>query len=111
MVEFIASNAHRRLNELPVGSVNIKAAVCYWTMIPVEFSTEFLDALRHKDSCSVVDIHSPSSIDSLVKFNRSGANRYLYLLQIVGKTEGPDSKGIPDHLVHAKVLVFDYGVN
>jgi hypothetical protein len=109
MVEFIASNAFRRLNELSVGSVKIKAAVCYWTMPPNEFGPDFLAALRHKESCLVVDIHSPTSIDSLAKFGQAGANLYLYLFQIVGKTEGPDSKGIPDHLMHAKVFVFDYG--
>lgn len=111
MIEFIASNAYRRLNELAVGSIRINAAVCYWTMPPNDLGPEFLSALRHKDSCLVVDIHSPTSIDSLAKFNQAGANIYLYLFQIVGKTEVPDARGIPDHLMHAKVFVFDYGSN
>lgn len=111
MVEFVASNARRRLNELAIHSIKINAAVCYWTMPPAEFCPEFLSALKHKDSCLVVDIHSPTSIDSLAEFNRAKANVFLYLFQIVGKTETPDSKGIPDHLMHAKVFVFDYGTN
>ena len=109
MVEFITSNASRRLNELSVGAVKINAAVCYWTMPPNELSPEFVSALSHRESCLVVDIHAPTSIDSLSKLNLAGANVFLYLFQIVGKTEVIDSKGIADHLMHAKVFVFDYG--
>jgi hypothetical protein len=111
MIEFVASNAHRRLNELAIHSIKINAAVCYWTMPSNEFCPEFLSALKNKDSCLVVDIHSPTSIDSLAEFTQAGANIFLYLFQIVGKTETPDSKGIPDHLMHAKVFIFDYGTN
>ena len=111
MIEFIASNAYRRLNELSVDSVKINAAVCYWTMPPGDLAPAFISALRHKESCLVVDIHSPTSIDSLAKLNLAGANVFLYLFQIVGKTEVTDSKGISDHLMHAKVFVFDYGTS
>ena len=111
MIELIASNAYRRLNELSVGSVKINAAVCYWTMPPGDLASAFISALRHEESCLVVDIHSPTSIDSLAKLNIAGAHIYLYLFQIIGKTEVADSKGIPDHLMHAKVFVFDYGTS
>ena len=111
MIEFIASNAYRRLNELSVGAVKINAAVCYWTIPLDDLAPEFISALRHKDSCLVVDIHSPTSIDSLTKLNLVGAHVFLYLFQIVGKTEVADSKGIPDHLMHAKIFVFDYGTS
>jgi|GEM_PF-4477350 len=109
MIEFIASNAYRRLNELSVGSVRINAAVCYWTMPPGELVPSFVSALQHEESCLVVDIHSPTSIDSLAKLNNAGSNIFLYLFQLTGKTETADSKGIPDHLMHAKIFVFDYG--
>ena len=111
MTEFIASNAYRRLNELSIGCVKINAAVCYWTMPPGDLAPAFISALRHKDSCLVVDIHSPTSIDSLTKLNLAGVHVFLYLFQIVGKTEITDSKGIPDHLMHAKIFVFDYGTS
>lgn len=111
MIEFIANNAYRRLNELSVGSVKINAAVCYWTIPPGDLGPDFISALRHKESCLIVDIHSPTSIDSLANLNLAGANVFLYLFQIVGKTEVADSKGIPDHLMHAKVFVFDYGTS
>jgi hypothetical protein len=111
MIEFIASNAYRRLNELSVNSIKINAAVCYWTIPPVELAPSFVSALRHEDSCLIVDIHSPTSIDSLAELNLAGANVCLYLFQIIGKTEVADSKGIPDHLMHAKVFVFDYGTS
>jgi len=109
MIEFIASNAYRRLNELSVGAVRINAAVCYWTMPASDLAPAFISALRHKESCLVVDIHSPTSIDSLAGLNLAGSNIFLYLFQITGKTESADSKGIPDHLMHAKIFVFDYG--
>lgn len=111
MIEFIASNAYSRLHELSDRSVKINAAVCYWTMPPGDLSPSFVAALQHKDSCLVVDIHSPTSIDSLAKLNLVGANVFLYLFQVVGKTEVADSKGIPDHLMHAKIFVFDYGTS
>jgi hypothetical protein len=111
MTEFIASNAYRRLNELSVGSVKINAAVCYWTMPPSDLGPAFIAALRHKESCLVVDIHSPTSLDSLAKLNLAGAHVFLYLFQIIGRTEVADSRGIPDHLMHAKVFVFDYGTS
>lgn len=111
MIEFIACNAYRRLNELSVGSVKINAAVCYWTMPSGVLAPAFISALRHKESCLVVDIHSPTSIDSLANLNLAGANVFLYLFQIIGRTEVADSKGIPDHLMHAKIFVFDYGTS
>lgn len=111
MVEIVASNAYQRLKDISVGAVKINAAVCYWTMLPTELGADFLSALKHPDSCLVVDIHAPTSIDSLAKFKSQSANIYLYLFQIVGKTEVPDSKGIPDHLMHAKVLIFDYDLD
>ena len=83
MVEFVASNARRRLNELAIHSIKINAAVCYWTMPPAEFCPEFLSALKNKDSCLVVDIHSPTSIDSLAKFTQAGANIF-YKITIQG---------------------------
>jgi hypothetical protein len=109
MIEFIGSNAKKRLDELSVRSIKINAAVCYWTIPPGGLAPAFVNALRHNESCLIVDIHSPTSIDSLAKMNLIGANVFLYLFQIVGKTEVVDSKGIPDHLMHAKILVFDYG--
>lgn len=109
MIEFIASNAYRRLNELSAGCIKINAAVCYWTIPPSDLAPAFLSALRHSDSCLIVDIHSPTSIDSLSRLAIDGAKVFLYLFQITGKTEVGDSKGIPDHLMHAKVFVFDYG--
>jgi hypothetical protein len=111
MIEFIASNAYYRLNELSVNAVKINAAVCYWTIPPGDLAPDFISALRHKESCLVVDIRWPSSIDSLAKLNLVGANIFLYLFQIIGKTEVVDSKGIPDALMHAKIFIFDYGTS
>jgi hypothetical protein len=111
MIEFIASDAYRKLNELSVGSVKINAAICYWTIPPGDLAPAFISALRHKDSCLVVDIHSPTSIGSLAELNLAGVHIFLYLFQIVGKTEVADSRGIPDHLMHAKIFVFDYGTS
>lgn len=111
MIEFVTHNAYQRFDELSVGLIRTNAAVCYWTMSLSELPLGFVSALQHKDSCLVVDIHSPTSIDSLAEIGSARANVFLYLFQIVGKTEVADSKGIPDHLMHAKVFVFDYGTD
>jgi len=68
MVELIASNAYRKLNELSIGSKKINAAVCYWTMQPHEFGKEFLSALCHKDTLIGFELDNFPQISIKVRF-------------------------------------------
>ena len=111
MIEIITNDGIDRLNALSLNARNIQAAVAYWTYPPSSLSPAFAQALKAPDSYLIADIHSPTSIGSMAEFKRAGSNVYLYLFQLVGRTESADSKGIADHLMHSKVLVFDYGTD
>jgi hypothetical protein len=49
---------------------------------------------------------------TLAKFREKGANIRLYLYELGGgKTEVEDAKGVPNHLLHSKVFLFDQADN
>lgn len=107
MLKVITSDALEVLNELSARSVSIQAAVAYWTVPPGDLSPLFHRALSHPDGYLCCDLHSPTSIDCLAGFRRLGANVHILLYRLIGRTEVADSKGIPDQLMHSKVLVFN----
>lgn len=109
MFEIITENALEKLNELCVKSTLIKGAVAYWTFAQKDLHPLFSKGLAAPGGFLCCDVHSPTSIGTLAKLHDSGAQVYLHLFQLVGKTETSDSKGIPDHLMHSKVFVFEDG--
>lgn len=54
------------------------------------------------------DIHNPTSIDSLVSRKTAGVDVRLHLVSNTGKSDVEDSTGMPNHLLHSKVIIFDY---
>jgi hypothetical protein len=110
-MDIITSNALGRLNALSRRAQSIQAAIAYWCFPPSRLDGAFVAALGHPDGYLCGDLHPPTSVDCLVDLKAGGANLYLHLFQLVGRTEVPDSKGIPDHLMHSKVLVFDSGAS
>lgn len=107
MTEVVSDNALARLNELSARSLSIQGAIAYWCFPPSQLDPGFLRGVAHRDGFICCDLHSPTSINCLDEMSRGGANVYLLLYQLTGKTEVKDSKGIPDHLMHSKVLVFN----
>lgn len=109
MVEIVTDDALAQLNALSQTSCTIRGAVAYWCYPSERLSPSFLAALSKPNSYLCCDIHGPTSIEVLGEMRRKGAAVYLYLYQLVGRTEVEDSKGIPDHLMHSKVLIFEDG--
>jgi hypothetical protein len=107
MIEVITDNALAKLNELSQSAVLIRGAICYWTYPAVKLEPAFHRALAHPEGSICVDIHSPTSISTLLDFHQRGAHVFLHLFQLVGHTEVTDSKGVPDQLMHSKVLMFE----
>lgn len=106
-IELITDDALEQLNRLSRQARAIKAAVGYWALPPGQLDPAFVRGLSHPEGFLCCDIHSPTSIGALEQFCYAGARMYLYLFQLVGRTEVADSKGIADHLMHSKVLIFE----
>ncbi len=85
----------------------IRGAIAYWTIDATLLGGAFAQGLAHPDGFLCLDIHHPTSIDHLVALRRTGANVFLHLFDLVGHTEDVGVKGVPPHLMHAKMLLFD----
>lgn len=107
MPELVTTGALERLKGLSEQSSSIQAAVAYWCLPPDQLGPGFARGVAQPDGFLCCDLHSPTSLDCLTELHDLGGNVYLLLYQLVGKTEVPDAKGIPDHLMHSKVLVFN----
>jgi phosphatidylserine/phosphatidylglycerophosphate/cardiolipin synthase-like enzyme len=84
----------------------MRAAVAYWTIAPNFVSDMLAELLARPDSFLCVDIHYPTDVDQLDPLAKDGANIWLHLRELGSRTE-IQNKGIPEHLMHAKLLLFD----
>lgn len=107
-IEVITDNAFRRLADLSVGTSCIRAVMAYWTIPAGDLPTDFVQGLKNPEGFLCVDIHNPTSIDALASLKRVGVDISLHLVSTTGKSEIEDSTGMPNHLMHSKVIVFDY---
>lgn len=107
-IEVITDKAFDRLAVLAVDACCIRAVMAYWTIPALDLPLHFLQALKHSDSYLCVDIHNPTSINALESLNSEGVNVGLHLFSTTGKSEVDDSLGMPNHLMHSKVIIFDY---
>jgi hypothetical protein len=87
-------------------AVCICAAIAYWTVTPTFVSGELPRLLAKQDSFLCVDIHYPTDIDQLDPLAKNGANVLVHLRELGSRTE-LQNKGMPEHLMHAKLLLFD----
>jgi hypothetical protein len=106
--EVITNDAFRRLTELSVDASCIRAVIAYWTIPAQDLPLLFVRGLKNPAGFLCTDIHNPTSIDSLASLKKSGANVCLHLVGVSGKSEIEDSTGMPNHLLHSKVIIFDY---
>lgn len=100
--------AFERLKSLSENAICIRAAMAYWTIPADKLPIEFLSGVKSKDGFIYCDMHNPTSIDSLVSLNDQGIKIYLNLLVATGKSEITDSSSMPNHLMHCKLIIFDY---
>lgn len=107
-IEVITDDAFRRLADLSVGASCIRAVMAYWTIPVGDLPAPFVQGLKNAGGCLCVDIHNPTSIDALASLKKEGVDVCLHLVSTTGKSEVEDSTGMPNHLMHSKVVIFDY---
>jgi hypothetical protein len=108
-IEVITDDAFSRLEQLAAGAIRIRVAMAYWTIPATDLPVRLLQAMKD-DAAGFLccDIHNPTSIDALTSLKSSGVDVRLHLVSTSGKSEVADSTGMPNHLMHSKVIVFDY---
>ena len=106
-IEIVTDNAAQRLGQLAAQADCVRAAVAYWTLQPQHFDPAFVQALGHPNGFLCVDIHYPTSVDVIDEYKADGANVFLYLYELTGKSEGDSVAWVRSHLLHSKVFLFD----
>ena len=94
-------------------AVRIRASIAYWTITDDHTLGDAASRLfRESESFLCVDIHPPTNLDVMASMSKGAANIFLHLVRIQPSTK-PDlrhltEKGMPKHLLHQKMLLFDY---
>ena len=87
-------------------AICMKAAIAYWTTLPSNLTANVTKLLGCADSFLCVDIHLPTNICALSSMVKSGAAIHLHLAKLARMRTGY-SFGMPPHLLHPKLLLFD----
>jgi hypothetical protein len=107
-IETVTSNAFERLESLATGASCIRAVMAYWTIPAPDLPHQLLSGMSAQSGFLCVDIHNPTSIEALKSLHNAGVSVNLHLVSTTGKSEIDDSTGMPNHLMHSKVIVFDF---
>lgn len=107
-VDVITDNAFDALEGYSRNAVCIRAATAFWTIPASELPQTFFEGLKKNRSFLCVDLNRPTSINALDSIKREDVDLCLYLVRSTGKTEVNDSVGMPNHLLHSKIIIFDY---
>ncbi|MBN3946831.1 MAG: hypothetical protein HWQ38_10170 [Nostoc sp. NMS7] len=102
------SSIKERLKESLCKCENVKGAVAYWT-IDTDFIKELALVLKRENSYYCIDLHSPTNIDYLANFKRSGSNIFLHNYEIKKNSENyelKDKKKV-SYLLHSKIILFE----
>lgn len=95
-----------RLKSSIEGSVRVRAAVAYLTISENFISNQLISKLASQYSFLCVDFHLPTNVSALCAMRKSGANVYLHLTRLAPRAL-PSTIGMPPHLLHTKMLLFD----
>ena len=95
-----------RLSQAIAQARTTRAAIAYWTVGPDDVSPVLATRLGDQASFLCVDIHFPTDLDQINLLNDRGANVYLHLKHLGIGTE-TINRGLPRHLMHTKLLLFD----
>ena len=107
-INVITTNAFDKLSALASDACCIRCAMAFWTIPSFDLPSQVVDGLKAPNGFLCVDIHNPTSIDALSSVHAQGVDVRLHLASTTGKSEIEDSTGMPNHLMHAKVIIFDY---
>lgn len=106
MPSFGTLSVRKRLTQSIIAAESLRSAIAFWT-IDINFLGQALPALlRQSHSFMCVDIHRPTDIDKLAQLASQGANMFLHLWQLKPQ-RGFNIPGLPPHLLHSKILLFD----
>jgi hypothetical protein len=95
-----------RLSQSIAQSQTMRAAVAYWTVGPDDVSPLLATRLSHPNSFLCVDVHFPTDLDQIDRLDDRRANVFLHLRHLGMGTE-TINRGLPHHLMHTKLLLFD----
>jgi hypothetical protein len=90
----------------------MRASVAYWTLKDHHgLGAAASHLLKNSESFLCVDIHLPTNLDVMKSMSVDAANVFLHLERIPKQTI-PDlryltERGMPEHLLHQKILLFD----
>ncbi len=107
-LDVITDNAWEKLEFYAAGASCIRAVLAFWTIPAVDLPPKLHAGLCHSGSFLCTDINQPTSIKALHSLNVAGVHCRLHLMTTTGKSEIEDSVGMPNHLMHSKVIIFDY---
>ena len=94
-------------------AIRMRASVAFWTISDNgALGARASQLLMNAESFLCVDIHYPTNLDVMERMSRAGANVYLHLEHMPNQN-APESrdltaKGMPKHLLHQKLLLFDF---
>jgi PLD-like domain len=107
-VEVITDNAWEKMESFGTGASCIRAVMAFWTIPAPDLPSKILAGLCRSGAFLCVDINQPTSINALNSLHHAGIHTRLHLMTTTGKSEIEDSVGMPNHLMHSKVIIFDY---
>ena len=107
-LDVITDNAWEKLESYATGASCIRAVMAFWTIPAADLPANLRAGLCQSGSFLCTDINRPTSIKALHSLHVAGVDSHLHLMTTTGKSEIEDSVGMPNHLMHSKVIIFDY---
>lgn len=107
-IEAITDDAWERLHFYASGATCIRAVMAFWTIPFADLPDGLRSGFLKEKSYLCVDINAPTSISALNSLHQAGLDVGLHVMTTTGKSEIQDSVGMPNHLMHSKVMIFDY---
>lgn len=101
-----SADVRPRLRAVLHEASSLYGTVAYWTT-PFSFVSRTLPTRLASPGFLCVDIHLPTDLDRLNELHAAGASIHLHLRDMRANV-GDKATGMPPHLLHAKMLLFDF---
>lgn len=105
-----ATNILPMLNSSIDKSESMRAAIGYWTVDSGLLHSSIVNKLKPPKGFLCVDFHLPTNISELCRLKIIGADVYLHLTRLIPHS-GVSQVGMPPHLMHTKLIIFDFSDN
>jgi hypothetical protein len=107
-LDVITDNAWEKLESYATGASCIRAVMAFWTIPAADLPPQLLTGLSRLGGFLCTDLNMPTSIRALQSLHLAGVHARLHLMTTTGKSEIEDSAKKHNHLMHSKVIIFDY---